>query len=109
MMPGMGIFYEYPFEPKSPLSKAKRSLPAKYNGNVLADPWTTPGAATGWLLFLGSTAAALKINRLAWQILTLASDTEGALTLLNEEVATTREAAIQISVRYTAGRKRRYA
>lgn len=87
MRPGMGIFDEDSFEPKSPLSKAKRSTPAKYNGNVLADPWTTPGAATGWCLGGGTAAALNKINGLAWQILALASDTEGALTLINEEVA----------------------
>lgn len=61
-------------------------IPSKYEGYVLADPWTSPHASIGWSLFLGggTTAALNKINGLAWSILSLASQTETALTLITK-------------------------
>uniref|UniRef100_A0AAR2IYE3 Uncharacterized protein n=1 Tax=Pygocentrus nattereri TaxID=42514 RepID=A0AAR2IYE3_PYGNA len=68
-----------------------------YNGYTLADPWTSPGTAVGWSVFLGggTTAALNKINGLAWQILVLANETEKALTLVNTEMAAIRHAVLQ--------------
>lgn len=72
-------------------------VPSKYDGYVLADPWTSPNANVGWSLFLGGgTAAALnKINGLAWSVLSLANRTEAALTLVNTEMFAIRTAVIQ--------------
>lgn len=72
-------------------------VPSKYDGYVLADPWTSPNANVGWSLFLGGgTAAALnKINGLAWSVLSLANQTEAALTLISTEMFAIRTAVIQ--------------
>jgi len=80
--------------------RARREItgvPFKYDGYVLADPWTTANANVGWSPFLGDgMAAALnKINGLAWSVLSLANQTEAALTLMNTEVFAIRTAVIQ--------------
>ncbi|KAM3602295.1 uncharacterized protein V6R79_001523 [Siganus canaliculatus] len=72
-------------------------IPSKFDGYVLADPWTSPSANVGWSIFLGGgTAATLnKINGLAWSVLSLANQTEKALTLMNNEMFAIRTAVIQ--------------
>lgn len=72
-------------------------VPSKFDGYVLADPWTSPGANIGWSLFLGggTTAALNKINGIAWSVLSLANHTEAAFTLVNTEMSAIRTAVIQ--------------
>lgn len=72
-------------------------VPSKYDGYVLADPWTSPGANIGWSLFLGggTTATLNKVNGLAWSVLSLANQTEMALALMNTEMSAIRSAVIQ--------------
>ncbi len=72
-------------------------VPSKFDGYVLADPWTSPSANVGWSLFLGggTTAALNKINGIAWSVLSLANHTEAALTLVNTEMSAIRTAVIQ--------------
>lgn len=73
------------------------TLPNRYNGYVLSDPWTTPGANVGWSIFLGvGTAVTInKMNGLAWSVLALANSTEHAMTMVNEEMRQIRDAVIQ--------------
>ena len=81
----------------SQIHKDDIGVPSKYDGYVLADPWTSPKANVGWSLFLGcgTTATLNKINGLAWSVLTLANRTEVALTLMNSEMFAIRTAVTQ--------------
>ncbi len=72
-------------------SRKKRSvnilpgaMPDRYNGYVLSDPWTTPGANIGWSILpvVGTAVSINKINGLAWTVLAIANSTENALTMV---------------------------
>ncbi|XP_049329729.1 syncytin-A-like [Astyanax mexicanus] len=83
--------------PKNSLTRKRRAVGSKYNGYVLADPWTTPGASVGWSLFLGggTTATLNKINGLAWQMLVMANSSTEAFFLINAEMRAIRQAVLQ--------------
>lgn len=100
----VGTSVYFPDNEKGKKTRQKRdivsevgTLPNHYNGYVLSDPWTTPGANVGWSIFLGvGTAVTInKINGLAWSVLALANSTEHAMTMVNEEMRQIRDAVIQ--------------
>ncbi|KAK9976426.1 hypothetical protein ABG768_021631 [Culter alburnus] len=73
------------------------TLPEHYQGYVLSDPWTSPGATFRWSLLMGVGMAVSinKINGLAWTVLAIANGTEIALTMVNDEMKQIRSAVIQ--------------
>ncbi len=73
------------------------AMPDRYNGYVLSDPWTTPGANIGWSILpgVGTAVSINKINGLAWTVLAIANSTENALTMVNDEMRQIRDAVIQ--------------
>ncbi len=73
------------------------TIPDRYNGYKLYNPWTTSAANVGWSILIGGgTAAAInKINGLAWSVLALANLTETSLSVLNDEVKQIRDAVVQ--------------
>ncbi|ROL45668.1 hypothetical protein DPX16_17784 [Anabarilius grahami] len=86
----VGTSVYFPGNEKGEKTRQKRdigseigTLPDHYNGYVLSDPWTTPGANVGWSIFLGAGTAVTinKINGLAWSVLALANSTEHAMTM----------------------------
>ncbi len=72
-------------------------MPDRYNGYVLSDPWTTPGANIGGSILpeVGTGVSINKINWLAWSVLAIANSTENALTMVNDKMRQIRDAVIQ--------------
>ncbi len=73
------------------------ALSDRYNGYVLSNPWTMPGANIGWSILpgVGTAVSINKINGLAWIVLAIANSTENALTMVNDEMRLLRDAVIQ--------------
>lgn len=76
-----------PHRHKRDLSRTPGGM-LKYNGYVLANPWTGQAATAGlaFSLWGGVVAALQKINGLAYEVQGVANDTADAMALINTEI-----------------------